>query len=303
MPRCDRDKDDGKSFFKKPNSPASCMNPTNLAFNKSCQNIKSVDLVEDAKNVAGNIKDKIRYFDDSTNPCTTKAENSVIRSPTNSNDRKVKNKILASFAKSNFRNNPNFVKRSITSISAKGDAVRGKYAGNTSGTANRVVTRKLIAENLNQQVPQISSPYDEALDRDTNRDNTPNEVSNTITTKTITITKVENPTNATEDKYSGITKRYSSSNQYRNFIKDRFSPKNKDTNKTTIQIGSPQLTTAQINDKIKREIENSHSRTAQQLNLLMNKTMKWVVTQEFKKWRPADVQEYKNDPATLQIGH
>merc|ERR1711981_328009 len=47
------------------------------------------------------------------------------------------------------------------------------------------------------------------------------------------------------------------------------------------------LTPAQISEKIKRETD-VNSRTAVQLNLLMNKTMKWVMTQDFERYRQYD---------------
>jgi len=49
----------------------------------------------------------------------------------------------------------------------------------------------------------------------------------------------------------------------------------------------PTLTAAQISEKIKKEID-VNSKTTAQLNLLMNKTMKWVMTQEFEKYRDSD---------------
>lgn len=91
-------------------------------------------------------------------------------------------------------------------------------------------------------------------------------------------------------------------NSYRNFIKDRFSPKSRELKSKEHSDGITKLTTAEIQEKIKKEIE-LNSRTTQQLNLLMNKTMKWVTAQDFKKYRVGDIQEYRNDPLTIQIGH
>ena len=225
---------------------------------------------------AANVKEKILNFESFSNNNKNTDLNNKLPENTNkiekdkvslqdSHDRKVKNKILASFAKSNFKNNPNFVKRSITSISAKGDVVRSKYANKGQDSYNNPFAGAGGAV-----------PEGEEKERKEGTDPTPN------------------------------TKRYSSTNNYRNFIKDRFSPKSKFLNantSTTITVGLQQLTPAQINEKIKKEIENNNKAQSQQLNLLMNKTMKWVMTQEFKLWMPEDILEYKNDPLTIQMGH
>jgi hypothetical protein len=48
-----------------------------------------------------------------------------------------------------------------------------------------------------------------------------------------------------------------------------------------------QLTQAQINEKIRIEIELG-KRTSIQINLLMNKTVKWVHTQDFELYRTTE---------------
>lgn len=251
--------------------------------NKSCHNLQSNHqtasgspkpaTITIAK--SANVREKIMNFESySNNNKTTDLNNTPGKepaSPASSHDQKVKNKILASFAKSNFKNNPNFVKRSITSISAKGDAVRSKYG-------NKGNTNQAAAGGGTNNAPSYNNPFGEKAEAD----------------------KRQSIANG-----PSVTKRYSSSNQYRNFIKERFSPKSKLNahTSTTITVGSPQLTPAQINEKIKKEIETNNKAQTQQLNLLMNKTMKWVMTQEFKKWLPEDMVEYKNDLLTIQMGH
>ena len=151
---------------------------------------------------------------------------------------------------------PNFIKRSITSISAKGDAVRSKYSNvnKLRGRDNR-------------------DTRDRGGDRDRNIAN--------------------------------------------NFASKNHQSRSKNSSNNTKLYETKPLTSQQIKDKIKKESEvstnndnnnnvnvtlNSGKQT-QQLNLLMNKTMKWVMTQEFKQWVVEDRREYKNDPLTIQMGH
>lgn len=153
--------------------------------------------------------------------------------------------------------NSNYVKRSVTSISAKGDTVRTKYGLDSWG---------------------LNNPYGEVIVTQGSK----NDLSNT---------------KGDTGKYNHITKLYSS----RNFIRERLSPKHNNAKDNDNQEGH--LTAHQISEKIKREIEvNQTVRTTQQLNLLMNKTMKWVMTQDFQKYRVIDVAEHKmNDDCNYRL--
>lgn len=270
----------------------------------------------------------------SNTPKIIRSRNLTPKSPAISNDSKnLKTKLLK-----NFKSNPNFVKRSITSISAKGDAVRhrfqtqkllkkkaeeaGKSNTNSHKTAGELFgDREILGDSQDKEDDDLFGMKNQ--NQNSAGDNQPASIN------------YNNPYAINAFANSGLvtssnnTKKYSSTalnaSTYRNFLKEKFSPKinayqkNLASGFSTITIGSPPLTASQIDAKIKKEIElhhqkhnlggglgqiNSNNNSAnQQLNLLMSKTMKWVMQQDFKKYMPEDIIEYRMDPLTLQIGH